>query len=81
MIFITKYEPPKEIYESLYNFAISNFNIQYNKGEISIDNYTSTISYGNSYTKEEAIKDFIGSRWFKDYCRSRHYNLYEIKAL
>jgi len=81
MIFITKFEPPKDIFSNLYEFALNTFDIKYDEGNIYINGKISPTSYGDTYTEQEAIKDFIKGKWFREFCRSRHYHIYKIEVL
>lgn len=74
-----------QTYDSLYDFAEANFNIKIASwGSVVIDGTESTVSYSigdgknDTYTKEEALEDYVKSNQFLNYTKSRFWSIYKL---
>ena len=86
--------PMGEFFENIEDFALNKFDIKLSEiGVVSIklkdEIYLTSnefkeapISYSmRSYTREEILKDFLNTEFFKSYTKSRFYTLYKAEKL
>lgn len=69
-----------DIHENMEDFARTNFKITISDdGEVRIDDELETVAYCMSqYTKEEIFKDYVRTKYFREFAKSRFHSVYQL---